>query len=160
MEDSEQNKTALDELESFAGQTHRPFWSDQQQYPGSLADRVSHSRKAIYIQDQLDDQCFLVGFHDPKAFGDHELYFGVFFSVSFSKDQSFLVKERDMLDKLNVFQKHRSFLNAVRADFVPAFNQSGFAGLFTLTRWMTNASELEALMALGRMLHRQFNSFS
>lgn len=207
MEDTEQNFTALDELEAFAGQTHSRFWSEQLPYPGSLADRVSHSRKAIYIQDHVDDQCFWVGFHDPKAFGEGELFFGVFFPVSFSRDQSFLVKERDLLDKLRLFTKHRSFktgvdsfdkkmiitgtdsalmnrllnsarvqellleavgqmpgfrfgLNAVQADFVPAFQQSGFAGLFTLTRWMTLTAELEALMALGRLLHRQFNSFS
>ena len=109
MDTPEEPKTALDELTEFAGTTRRKIVTDQIAYPGNLAERVTHSRKTVWIQDTADESCFLAGYHDPKAFGDKELWFGVFFACSLPEKQSFLIREKDILDKLNPFPGNQVF---------------------------------------------------
>ncbi len=109
MDTPEEPKTALDELTEFAGTTRRKIVTDQITYPGNLAERVTHSRKTVYIQDTVDESCFLAAYHDPKSFGDKELWFGVFFAFSVPENQSFLVREKDILDKLNPFPGNQVF---------------------------------------------------
>jgi hypothetical protein len=109
MDTPEEPKTALDELREFAGNTKRKIVTDQIEYPNNLAERITHTRKTVYIQDTVDESCFLAGFHDPKAFGDKELWFGVFFAFSLPENQSFLVREKDILDKLNPFSGSKVF---------------------------------------------------
>jgi len=103
METPDEPKTALDELTEFAGITRRKIIADQIAYPSNLAERITHTRKTVCIQDTVDESCFLAGYHDPKAFGYNELWFGVFFACSLSEKQSFVIREKDILDRLNPF---------------------------------------------------------
>jgi hypothetical protein len=103
MDAPEEPKTALDELREFAGNTKRKIVTDQIEYPNNLAERITHTRKTVCIQDTADESCFLAGYHDPKAFGDKELWFGVFFTSSLPEKQSFVIRKKDILDKLNPF---------------------------------------------------------
>jgi hypothetical protein len=108
MDNTDNNRSTIEILTEFAEFSKRNIFSKEMPYPTSAADPVMHYKKSFFMPDKADENCFLIGFHDPKSFNENELFFGVFFPLPLSKTSKINIRKKDILDKLNPF-KHNIY---------------------------------------------------
>jgi len=102
---SDGSKTTGELLREFAAQTKREVWLEEIPYPSSAIQQVKHHKKMLYIPNGKDRKSILVAFHDHKCLDSKELYFGVFIPLFLPNIQKLLIRERNVLDRLNPFLK-------------------------------------------------------
>lgn len=114
MENSEGNRTAVELLTELAAQTKREVSYEEVPYPTSAIYGVKHHKKMLYIPNGKDRKSIVVAFHDPKCMDGKELYFGVFIPLFLPNIQKLLIRERNVLDRLNPFLKKHTLTTGHR----------------------------------------------
>lgn len=110
MDNFENNKTTIELLSEFAEKSRRKIFSTEiPYYTGTVVYPVINHKRTFYIPNNSDEQSFLVGYNDPKSFGENELYFGVFFPLEIPNTKIIKIRRKDILDKLNPFMYKKNF---------------------------------------------------
>lgn len=109
MQSSENQKTTIETLSEFATLTKRKVFFSETPYPNTALYNVVEHKKTLYIPNSSDEQCFLIGYHDPKSTNENELFFGAFFPLSIPRNKVLKIRKKDILDKLNPFLKKKIY---------------------------------------------------
>lgn len=99
--------SSIDSLKAFADKTQRKIFVTEDAYPSNAVNPVVLHRRTLYMPCNTEESSFLVGFTDPKSFGENALYFGVFFPFAVSKTSNAIARKKDILDKINLLAKHK-----------------------------------------------------
>jgi len=83
--DNTENKTTLEKLLDFATLTNRKAIFTEQAYPSVPMHPVTLHKRTIYMPDTSQEQCFLVGYSDPKRISENGLFFGAFLHRQYPK---------------------------------------------------------------------------
>jgi hypothetical protein len=115
MENTDGNRTAGELLSEFAAQTKREVSYEEIPYPTSAIYGVKHHKKTLYIPNGKDRKSYVVAFHDHKCMDDGmELYFGAFIPLFLPNNQKLLIRERNIVDRLNPFLKKHTLTTGHR----------------------------------------------
>lgn len=114
MENTDGNKTASELLREFAEQTKREVSLEEIPYPTSAIYGVKHYKKMLYIPNGKDRKSIVVAFHDHNCMDGKDLYFGVFIPLFLPNIQKLLIRERNILDRLNPFLKKHTLTTGHR----------------------------------------------
>jgi len=105
----EEEKTAIQELKEFAKKTKRDIDCDDKAYAATgVNPRILVKQHAI-ISNLAENEAYFVNYCDMVAFGDSAMYSGFFFPVEFPSSTLIKVRQRNILDKMNIFSKKSEF---------------------------------------------------
>ncbi|NLE63366.1 MAG: hypothetical protein GX612_05960 [Bacteroidales bacterium] len=98
----------VDIYEDFARKTKRKIYYAQTPYKGTIQYGMINLIKTLCIPNDSFANTFLLAYHNPYLVNGNELFFGVFFPLSFDTSIKIDIREKDILDKLNPFLKHKT----------------------------------------------------
>lgn len=157
METADFNKSTIEVLTDFAHKTNRLTEFSEMAYPSSINQPVLH-RKTIYIKNNSANLSCFVAFHDPKAFGDMELFCGVFLPVPIPASTKARIQKKSILDNFNLFSKKKSIKTGLY-QFDSEFTISG-DDTSGLELFLQNRILLEKLMESFQISENFFISFN
>ena len=103
MEINDNQKTTIEWLSEYAELTNRKIYFSESSYPSNALHPVTLHKRHFYIPNTADELSFLVGFSDPKSLNSTDLFFGVFFPIELDKSNHILIREKNIIDKINPF---------------------------------------------------------
>jgi len=101
----EEEKTAIEELKEFAKRTKREIdYKDEAYVASGINPRTLLKQHAI-LSKLTEDEAYFVNFCDMAHSGDNAMYSGLFFPVDFPASTLVRVRQKNVLDKMNLFSK-------------------------------------------------------
>ena len=105
----EEDKTAIEELKEFAKKTNREIDFDDKTYVASGINPRNLVKQHVIISSSTNDEPYFVNYCDMAAIGDNAMYSGFFFPVEFPVSTLVKVRQKNVLDKMNLFSKKPKF---------------------------------------------------
>ena len=105
---NDNHKTTIEFFSEFAELSNRKIYFSEQCYPGNVLHPVNLHKRYFYVPNTADELSFLVGFSDPKSLNSKDLFFGVFFPIVIDKSKHILIREKNIIDRLNPFFNKRT----------------------------------------------------
>ena len=105
----EEDKTAIEELKEFARRTNREIDYKDEAYVGSGINPRSLVKQHAILSKSNDDEAYFVNYCDMAGIGDNSMFSGLFFSVDFPASTLVRVRQKNVLDKMNLFSKKPEF---------------------------------------------------
>lgn len=104
-----EEKTAIEELKEFAKKTNSEINFDDKTYVASGINPRNLVKQHVIISRSTNDELYFVNYCDMAAFGDNSMYSGLFFPVYFPSSTLIQVRQKNILDKMNLFSKKTEF---------------------------------------------------
>lgn len=108
MDSTDNDKSIVEIYETFARETKRKIHYSLTPHKGTPLHGVTSIIKTLYIPNKEEGNTYLIAYHNPYYVNGDELFFGVFFPLSFDTSIKIDIREKDILDKLNPFLKHKT----------------------------------------------------
>ena len=97
-------KTNIEILTEYAKSTNRKIVSTKEKYPISGIRTFTKFKEVIYIPNNEENTSYFIWFSDPYAkIGLPTIYCGAFISITESVKSSINIRNRNVIDKLNIF---------------------------------------------------------
>lgn len=94
----------LENIKDFARKTGREIVFKEQAYPPIPPNNIIYHRRTLYIQN---GNSYFVCYADSKEMGPRGLFSGVFIPTSLPKSCQMVFQKKDILDRINFFQKKK-----------------------------------------------------
>ena len=104
-----QEKTGVEIIAEFAEKTGRKMDLTEHAYKGNAVHPVVYHHRIIYMANNAEEKSYFVCFSNPKDVTKYGMYCGVFFPVKLPKDSDFIIRKKDIVDKLNPFAKGTAY---------------------------------------------------
>ena len=105
----EEEKTAIQELKEFAKKTKRNIDCAENTYVASGINPRTLVKQYAIIYNLFENEAYFVSNCDMAAFGDSAMYSGFFFPVEFPSSTRVKIRQKNILDKMNLFSKKSEF---------------------------------------------------
>jgi len=102
-----ENQSSLETLKEIAKRTGREAVSSEIPYPSAAIHKVTYHRRTLYFPNNSYENSYFVCFADSKEFGNHAVFSGVFFPIDIGSSTHMVIKNKDILDKINLFGKKK-----------------------------------------------------
>ncbi len=79
MDYTDNEKPIIEVFKEFALKTKRQIFYTENLYQETKLLQSAMTKITLYIPDKNGEQIYLIGYHNPKALGNKDLYFGSFF---------------------------------------------------------------------------------
>ena len=104
-------KSNIEILSEFARNTNRAIVSKEIPYPLTGIRTFQQYKRMIYISNNSENTSFLIWFSDPYAkVGLPTIYCGAFIPLPTNVKSKIKIRNRNTLDRLNVFSKTKTIL--------------------------------------------------
>jgi hypothetical protein len=103
----ESERTSIELLNDFARKTNRKVESSEKPYPTAKLHRVTYHRRTLFMPNDVNEGSYFVCFGDSREFGNYAVFSGVFTSIDIPSSSRIIVRNKDILDKLNPFGKKK-----------------------------------------------------
>ena len=101
------DESAIDLLNEYARKTGRELIYKEQPYPSAAMQHITYHRRTIFLKDKNRDNIYFACYADSREFGKHAQFSGVFMSADFPLSWTINIRNKDFLDKLNLFSKNK-----------------------------------------------------
>jgi len=105
----EEDKTAIEELKEFAKKTGREIDFKDETYIASGINPRNLVKQHVVISNSIENEAYFVNYCDMAAMGDSAMYSGFFFSIEFPSSTFIKVRQKNVLDKMNLFSRKTKF---------------------------------------------------
>ncbi|MDE5422839.1 hypothetical protein L3073_11525 [Ancylomarina sp. DW003] len=105
----EEDKTAIEELKAFAKKTNREIDFDDKTYAASGINPRNLVKQHAVISNLIEDEPYFVNYCDMAGIGDNSMFSGLFFSVDFPVTTRVKLRQKNVLDKMNLFSRKSEF---------------------------------------------------
>lgn len=105
----DEEKIAIEELKAFAKKTNREIVYDDNAYVASGINPRTLVKQHAIISNPAENEAYFVNYCDMAGVGDNAMFSGFFFSVEFPSSTLVKVRQKNVLDKMNLFSKKAEF---------------------------------------------------
>ncbi|MGE0091351.1 MAG: hypothetical protein AB7S40_02195 [Bacteroidales bacterium] len=98
-------KPIIEVFNEFALKTKRQIFYTENQLQETKLLQSAMTKRTLYIPDKNGEQIYLIGYHNPKALENNDLFFGSFFPLSISNEKKLSIRKRFFFDNLTPFKK-------------------------------------------------------
>ena len=105
----EEEKTAIEELTVFAKKTNREIDCDDKTYVASGINPRNLVKQHVIISSSTKDEPYFVNYCDMAGIGDNSMFSGLFFSIDFPTETRVKLRQKNVLDKMNLFSRKSLF---------------------------------------------------
>jgi len=102
-----QDKSAIEIIREFARKTGREAIFTEKPYPSTAMQRIVYHRRTIYLEGINNKAICFASFADSREFGKYALFSGIFMPVELPLSTTISIRNKDILDKLNPFNKKK-----------------------------------------------------
>jgi hypothetical protein len=110
-----EEKSAIDLFNDYARKTGRELIYKEQPYPSTAMQRITYHRRTLYLNDRTADNICFACFADSREFGKYALFSGIFMPVDLPLTCHISIRNKDILDKLNPFNKKKLLKTGIPA---------------------------------------------
>ncbi len=105
----EEDKTAIEELKEFAKKNGREIDFKDETYIASGINPRNLVKQHVVISNSIENEAYFVNYCDMAAMGDSAMYSGFFFPIEFPSSTFIKVRQKNVLDKMNLFSRKTKF---------------------------------------------------
>ncbi len=103
------DKTAIEELKDFAKKTNRTINFKDETYAASGINPRNLVKQQVVLSNATNEEAYFVSYCDMAGIGDKSMYSGLFFSIDLPVSTCIKLRQKNILDKMNLFAKKSEF---------------------------------------------------
>lgn len=106
-------ESAIDPIKDYARKTGRELIYKERPYPAVAMQRNIYHRRTLYLKGTLGNTPCFACFADSREFGKYALFSGIFIPVDLPLTSNISIRNKDILDKINPFNKNKQLKTAI-----------------------------------------------
>ncbi len=105
-----EDKPNIEILSEFAKATNRKIFAHEEAYPHTGFRTFQRFKRTVYIPINEDQTSFFLWYSNPyPKIGETPIYCGAFISLEMPKKSGISIRQKNIVDKLNVFARNRGY---------------------------------------------------